>query len=106
MDNEVNECEASEIESAGYGWILDAEVTIGTTYPFHAEFFLAVDSADPNTRAKIGIAIGLVFRPPKAQLLSGSSPLPHRLRIHRSDLCRIVFEDSLARQRFLRRPPE
>ncbi len=45
IDDEVNECDTSAIEAAGYGWILDAEVTEGTTYPFYAEFFLPGDSA-------------------------------------------------------------
>ena len=45
IDDEVNECDTSAIEAAGYWWILDAEVTEGTTYPFYAEFFLPGDSA-------------------------------------------------------------
>lgn len=40
VDGEVNECDTDEVEAAGYGWILDAEVTVGTTYPFYQEFFL------------------------------------------------------------------
>jgi len=40
VDGEVNECDTDEVEAAGYGWILNAEVTVGTTYPFYQEFFL------------------------------------------------------------------
>lgn len=40
---DVNECNVTDIEAAGYGWILDAEVTPGTTYPFYAEFILPGD---------------------------------------------------------------
>lgn len=45
VDDEVNSCDTSDIEEAGYGWILDAEVTVGTAYPFYAEFFLPGDPA-------------------------------------------------------------
>lgn len=41
------ECEPEPVEEAGYDWILDAEVTVGTTYPFHVEFFLP--GADDRT---------------------------------------------------------
>jgi len=35
-----SDCDTSGLESAGYGWIFDAEVTVGTAYPFYLEFFL------------------------------------------------------------------
>jgi hypothetical protein len=40
VDDDVNNCDVDEVESAGYGWVLHAQVTVGTTYPFYAEFFL------------------------------------------------------------------
>ena len=43
IDDNVNECDTSDIADAGYGWILDAEVTAGTPYPFYTEFFLPGD---------------------------------------------------------------
>ncbi|MGI9602983.1 MAG: hypothetical protein ACR2QE_13940 [Acidimicrobiales bacterium] len=33
-------CERDAVEAAGFGWILDAEVEIGTAYPFYAEVFV------------------------------------------------------------------
>ena len=39
-DGSVLDCDVNDIESLGYGWILDAEVTEGTSYPFYTEFFL------------------------------------------------------------------
>ena len=48
VDSTVGECDVDEIEAAGYGWILEAEVTLGTTYPFFAEFFLPAGSAEPE----------------------------------------------------------
>ncbi len=38
-------CDRSALESAGYGRILDAEVTVGTAYPFVADFFVPGDGA-------------------------------------------------------------
>ncbi len=40
VDSEVNQCDVDAIEAAGYQWILDAEVTQGTTYAFYDEFFI------------------------------------------------------------------
>jgi len=45
IDDNVNECDTDDISNAGYGWILDAEVTAGTVYPFYTEFFLTGDPA-------------------------------------------------------------
>lgn len=56
VDSEVNECDTSDIEAAGYGWILDAEVTTGTTFPFYTEFFLA-EGAEPEVLV-LGSATG------------------------------------------------
>lgn len=33
-------CESDPVEAAGYGWILNAEVTVGTKYPFFAQFLI------------------------------------------------------------------
>lgn len=74
LDNDVNECDTSDIESAGYGWILDAEVTAGTTYPFYAEFFLAEGSSDPETMV-LGSATGdnaLYYEPTVLDSIPGS----------------------------------
>ena len=52
------QCDRKKAEAAGYGWILEAEVTIGTTFPFIAEIFIpttntaeieAVVVGDPST---------------------------------------------------------
>jgi hypothetical protein len=40
VDSTGGECDASAAQAAGYGWILEAEVTVGTVYPFYVEFFL------------------------------------------------------------------
>ena len=34
------QCETADAENQGFGWILDAEVTVGTEYPFYATFFI------------------------------------------------------------------
>ena len=41
IQSEFGNCDTSIAEAAGYGWILEAEVTVGTTYPFYDEIFLA-----------------------------------------------------------------
>ncbi len=47
IDSDSLECDTDGVEAAGYGWILDAEVTAGTTYPFYIEFFMpGEDPAD------------------------------------------------------------
>lgn len=48
VDSDVNECDVSAIEAAGYGWILNADVTVGTEYPFYSEFFITSDPAEPQ----------------------------------------------------------
>ncbi len=49
MDDGINECDLEEIKAAGYGWIRDAQVTVGTTFPFYSEFFLpGPDPAEPD----------------------------------------------------------
>jgi hypothetical protein len=35
-----NDCDSEAIEASGYGRLYDAEVTVGTTYPFFAEYFI------------------------------------------------------------------
>ncbi len=40
VDSDTLACDTGAADTGGYGWILDAEVTLGTTYPFYAEFFL------------------------------------------------------------------
>ena len=40
VDSEVGECDTDVVEAAGFDWLLNAEVTVGTTYPFFSEFFL------------------------------------------------------------------
>lgn len=46
IESGVVECDTDAIETAGYGWILDAGVTVGTTYPFYSEFFLEAPDAE------------------------------------------------------------
>jgi hypothetical protein len=43
IDAAASECDTAPAEAAGFGWILDANVTVGTTYPFYAEFFIPGD---------------------------------------------------------------
>ena len=40
-------CDTGAVEDQGFGWILDAEVTVGTEYAFYAEVFIpaALDGA-------------------------------------------------------------
>jgi hypothetical protein len=40
LEDTIGECDEKAVRAAGYGWILDARVTIGTAYPFFAEFFV------------------------------------------------------------------
>jgi hypothetical protein len=40
VEDSVGECDDTNAEAAGYGWILDAEVTVGTPYPFFSELFI------------------------------------------------------------------
>ena len=40
IQSEVNQCDTSTAKAAGYDWILNAEVTVGTTFPFYDEIFL------------------------------------------------------------------
>lgn len=49
LDSEVNDCDVDSVEAAGYGWILDAEVTVNTTYAFYDEFFLPEGTSDPQS---------------------------------------------------------
>jgi hypothetical protein len=50
IDSTTGECDTGPIEFSGYGWILDAEVTLGTPYPFFAEFVLPEgESVGPET---------------------------------------------------------
>lgn len=44
VDSDVSSCDVDAIEAAGYAWILNAEVTQGTTYAFYDEFFLPTDA--------------------------------------------------------------
>jgi hypothetical protein len=57
VDTGFADCDTSGLEANGYGWILDAEVTIGTAYPFFAEFFLDADAPLPEA-VVIGSATG------------------------------------------------
>ena len=43
VDSEVFVCDTSDVQATGFGWVLDAEVTVGTTYPFYVEFLLPGD---------------------------------------------------------------
>jgi len=66
VDGGVSDCDTDAIEANGFGWILDASVTAGTTYPFYSEFFIP-DSAgrDPEV-VVVGSATGsdaLYFEP-------------------------------------------
>jgi hypothetical protein len=58
VDSAASECDTSDVEAAGYGWILDAEVTAGTTYPFYTEFFLPGDSPSEPEAIVLGSASG------------------------------------------------
>ncbi len=40
IDDGISSCDDEPAAAAGYGWILNAEVTAGTSYPFFAEFAL------------------------------------------------------------------
>ena len=40
IDSDVFECDTDGIEADGYGWILNAEVTTGTVYPFYVSFMI------------------------------------------------------------------
>lgn len=58
LDSEVNECDTDAVEAAGYSWILDAEVTVGTTFPFYAEFFISGDPPGEPEALVLGSASG------------------------------------------------
>ena len=58
IDSGVIECDTAGFEANGYGWILDAEVTVGTTYTFFAEFFLPGDAANVPEAVAVGAATG------------------------------------------------
>jgi hypothetical protein len=65
VDSGVLDCDTTALEANGYGWILDAEVTVGTAYPFFAEFFLPGDAVNPEA-VVIGSATGsdaIYFQP-------------------------------------------
>ena len=47
-------CDGSLAKAAGYGWILEAEVTVGTTYPFYAEIFLPGDTSSEIESVVLG----------------------------------------------------
>ena len=47
-------CDTSEAEADGFGWILDAEVTLGTAYEFYAEIFVP----DSNSGSLDQIVVG------------------------------------------------
>ena len=56
IDSEVNDCDTESIEAAGYGWILDTEVTAGTTFPFYTEFFFPGDTIPEIEAIVVGSA--------------------------------------------------
>ncbi len=58
LDDDVNECDTSDVEAAGYTWILDAEVTVGTAFPFYTEFFIPGDSPSEPEALVLGSASG------------------------------------------------
>ena len=66
VDSGILECDTTALEANGYGWILDAEVTVGTAYPFFAEFLLPGDAATNPEAVVIGSATGsdaIYFQP-------------------------------------------
>lgn len=40
VEDEFGFCNTDAIEAAGYGWVLDAEVSVGTSYPFYEVVYL------------------------------------------------------------------
>jgi hypothetical protein len=40
IEDGVNDCNTDQVDATGYAWILNAEVTLNTTYHFHTEFFI------------------------------------------------------------------
>jgi hypothetical protein len=65
VDSGILDCDTTALEANGYGWLLDAEVTVGTAYPFFAEFFLPGEATNPEA-VVIGSATGtdaLYFQP-------------------------------------------
>ncbi|MFP4554908.1 MAG: hypothetical protein ACLFRT_13765 [Actinomycetota bacterium] len=58
LDDEVHECDTTDIEAAGYSWILDAEVTVGTAFPFYTEFFIPGETPSEPEALVLGSASG------------------------------------------------
>jgi hypothetical protein len=54
VDSTFAECDTSGLEAAGYSWILDAQVTVGTDFPFFSEFFFAGDTLPPVENILVG----------------------------------------------------
>ena len=52
IQSEVSQCDTSTAKAAGYDWILNAEVTVGTTFPFYDEIFLP-GQATPDIEALV-----------------------------------------------------
>ena len=50
------ECDTSAVEAQGFGWILDAEVTVATPYQFYAEIFVPEAFSGDPTRILVGRA--------------------------------------------------
>lgn len=85
---EVTSCERSPLEQAGYGWILNAEVTAGTAYPFYSLFEIDADarieaivvgsSMDDDTTVWFAPDV-TTDRPPRPSLTVG--PVVERLEV-------------------------
>ncbi len=48
------QCETDEVEDAGFDWILDAEVTVGTEYLFYSEYFIPAAFDGELTHVVVG----------------------------------------------------
>ena len=53
-------CDTDDAEAGGFGWILDAEVTVGTPYQFYAEVFVPESNSGALNQVVIGNISGPV----------------------------------------------
>lgn len=53
-----DKCDVEAIKGAGYGWFNNADVPVGTPYPFYAEIFLPGDSPAGLDSVMVGNPVG------------------------------------------------
>lgn len=79
VDDAATACDAGPAEELGYGWRLEAYVTVGTTYGWYANIFLpGEDPAEPEAivLAQRSVSEPIFFEPAVLSEIPGFDPTP------------------------------